>query len=160
MVNKRLPEGPFWTKNWIQQIWEFTNRNFVDFDTGEVDFEKLGREEYEFRKALAFKNFKNSDRAKQAFYESVEVYNAHKQSGQSGGRPPFKEIPPPKDKQEFYDFVAEKNLHEKLAQDWYALNEERKWKDKRGNPIKNWKGALIGYIRQELKKESANENQD
>ena len=61
-------------------------------------------------------------------------------------------IPPPADKSEFAEFVAQKNLPEDIAQDWYALNSERGWKDQAGNRIKNWKGALINYCKKEMKK--------
>lgn len=85
--NDRTTAGPYWTKHWIEKMWRFTAENFVNFDTGDVDFEALGREEYEFRKALFYRNFKNSERAKEAFVETEEGYKSHVESGKKGGRP-------------------------------------------------------------------------
>lgn len=87
MAKNEQTAGPYWTKNWIEAMWRFTVENFVEFDTGAVDFEALGREEYEFRKALFYRNFKNSQRAKEAFAEVKESYKAHVESGRQGGRP-------------------------------------------------------------------------
>lgn len=60
MAKEKRLKGPYWTRNWIEAMWRFTNENFVDFDSGAVDYEALGREEFQFRKALFFRNFKNS----------------------------------------------------------------------------------------------------
>jgi hypothetical protein len=68
-------------------MWRFTAERFVNFDTGAVDFEALGREEYEFRKALFFRNFKNSPRAKKVFDEADEEYKKKVENGKQGGRP-------------------------------------------------------------------------
>ena len=89
--------GPYWTKNWIEAMWRFTVENFVEFDTGNVDFEALGREEYEFRKALFYRNFKNSPRAKEAFNEVKESYKSHVESGKQGGRPRKETLDSPND---------------------------------------------------------------
>ena len=85
--NDRTAAGPYWTRNWIEKMWRFTAENFVDFDTGSVDFEALGREEYEFRKALFYRKFKNSPRAKEAFEEAGEGYRTNVENGKKGGRP-------------------------------------------------------------------------
>ena len=85
--NERTAAGPFWTRNWIEKMWRFTAENFVDFDTGSVDFDALGREEYEFRKALFYRKFKNSPRAKEAFEEAGEGYRTNVENGKKGGRP-------------------------------------------------------------------------
>lgn len=85
--NDRTTAGPYWTRNWIEKMWRFTAENFVDFDTGAVDFEALGREEYEFRKALFYRKFKNSERAREAFVESEEGYKTNVENGKKGGRP-------------------------------------------------------------------------
>lgn len=89
--NDRTTAGPYWTRNWIEKMWRFTAENFVNFDTGDVDFEALGREEYEFRKALFYRNFKHSERAKEAFVESEDLYKVNVERGKKGGRP--KKIP-------------------------------------------------------------------
>jgi len=84
---EKLTGGPYWTQNWIEAMWRFTAERFVDFDTGTVDFEALGREEYEFRKALFFRNFKNSPRAREAFDAAADDYGKKVANGQKGGRP-------------------------------------------------------------------------
>lgn len=85
--NGKVTSGPYWTQNWIEAMWRFTAERFVNFDTGAVDFEALGREEYEFRKALFFRNFKNSPRAKKVFDEADEEYKKKVENGKQGGRP-------------------------------------------------------------------------
>lgn len=85
--SEKITGGPFWTQNWIEAMWRFTSERFMDFDTGTVDFEALGREEYEFRKALFFRNFKNSPRAREAFEAAADDYSKKVANGQKGGRP-------------------------------------------------------------------------
>lgn len=85
--NGKVTSGPYWTQNWIEAMWRFTAERFVNFDSGAVDFEALGREEYEFRKALFFRNFKNSPRAKMVFDEANEEYKKKVENGSKGGRP-------------------------------------------------------------------------
>ena len=83
----KITKGPFWSQNWFEAMWRFTCNNFVNFDTGAVDFEALGREEYEFRKALFFRNFKNSKRARAVFDEAKAEYYKKVENGMKGGRP-------------------------------------------------------------------------
>lgn len=236
----KLTGGPYWTQNWIEAMWRFTAERFVDFDTGTVDFEALGREEYEFRKALFFRNFKNSPRAREAFDAAADDYSKKVANGQKGGRPrkdttadgDIREdsqakhdgsaitrnetrasdalessanhygdaatsdgaeatttisdfsgamestrtdghslrvgnvaCPPvrsvrnsrcPNSREEFHAFVADNNLHEGLAEEWYAIHEARGWVDENGNTIKNWRGALKNYcIKIEQKRRTA-----
>ena len=211
----KLTGGPYWTQNWIEAMWRFTAERFVDFDTGTVDFEALGREEYEFRKALFFRNFKNSPRAREAFDAAADDYSKKVANGQKGGRPrksitadgdsaniygdaatsdgaeatttisdfseswqskgraetdsvrgtPLhsasarsraKNSRCPNSREEFHAFVADNNLHEGLAEEWYAIHEARGWVDENGNPIKNWRGALKNYcIKIEQKRRTA-----
>lgn len=87
MANEKVLKGPYWTRNWIEAMWRFTNENFVDFDTGAVDYEALGKEEFQFRKALFFRNFKNSERAKMAFVSAEDDYKNPVENGKKGGRP-------------------------------------------------------------------------
>ena len=179
----KLTGGPYWTQNWIEAMWRFTAERFVDFDTGTVDFEALGREEYEFRKALFFRNFKNSPRAREAFDAAADDYSKKVANGQKGGRPRknqadgniredsqakhdgsaitrnetrAKNSRCPNSREEFHAFVADNNLHEGLAEEWYAMHEARGWVDENGNPIKNWRGALKNYcIKIEQKRRTA-----
>lgn len=62
----------------------------------------------------------------------------------------------PNSREEFHAFVADNNLHEGLAEEWYAIHEARGWVDENGNPIKNWRGALKNYcIKIEQKRRTA-----
>ena len=62
----------------------------------------------------------------------------------------------PNSREEFHAFVADNNLHEGLAEEWYAMHEARGWVDENGNPIKNWRGALYNYCtKTELKRRTA-----
>lgn len=51
----------------------------------------------------------------------------------------------PNSREEFHAFVADNQLHEGLAEEWYAMHEARGWVDRDGKPIKEWKGALYNY---------------
>ena len=51
----------------------------------------------------------------------------------------------PNSREDFHAFVADNNLHENLAEEWYAMHESRGWVDRDGKPIKDWKGALYNY---------------
>ena len=62
----------------------------------------------------------------------------------------------PNSREDFHAFVADNNLHEGLAEEWYAIHEARGWVDENGNPIKNWRGALKNYcIKTEQKRRTA-----
>ena len=228
MAKEKRLKGPYWTRNWIEAMWRFTNENFVDFDSGAVDYEALGREEFQFRKALFFRNFKNSERAKVAFDTAAEEYKRPVENGKKGGRPkkstqdaphgnagddmpdagngaasktptscdqlkadgdtregsldmhlareggtletstsadifaldglPDKDrrprapgttaksrgarVPEVPDSEDLYEHVAAEGLDEFDARQWFEMCSDRGWKDRYGNPIGNWKGAL------------------
>ena len=61
----------------------------------------------------------------------------------------------PKDREEFHAFVAENNLHEGLAEEWWDINERRGWVDIDGKPYKNWRGALKNYCNKTEAKRTA-----
>lgn len=228
MAKEKRLKGPYWTRNWIEAMWRFTNENFVDFDSGAVDYEALGREEFQFRKALFFRNFKNSERAKVAFDTAAEEYKRPVENGKKGGRPkkspqdaphgnagddmpdagngaasktppscdqltadgdiredsqdmyqareggtsesgtsatiyaldglagkdrrarapqdldgvPGARVPEVPDSEDLYEHVAAEGLDEFDARQWFEMCSDRGWKDRYGNPIGNWKGAL------------------
>lgn len=140
-------------------MWEFTNQNFVDFDTGAVDFEALGREEYEFRKAMFFKNFKNSERARQSYIEAKQVYEKRVKAGKEGGRPTNeskaraanvisfgKSGPMPTEYRAVMDFALENNLDEAFVRECWEATRERGWRDADGRPIKDWKGFVFKWV--------------
>ena len=166
-------------------MWRFTSENFVNFDTDEVDYEALGREEYEFRKALFYRNFKNSARAKEAFDESEEIFKSLSIRGRKGGRPPKnpdtetraggfsplssspslppvrngRRIPPPKNFDEVAEFVDSVGLEYDDARLWWQRNfVERPGCDKDGVVFENWKGALVNACKaEEAKRRTIND---
>jgi len=73
MANKRK-DGPHWVKAWIADLSMLTD-SFRDMNTGAVNFEALGKEEYLFRMALSRKDFSLSNRAKKVWEEAVGPYN-------------------------------------------------------------------------------------
>lgn len=52
-------------------------------------------------------------------------------------RPLAKNSMCPNSRDEFHAFVADNNLHEGLAEEWYAMHEAREWVDRDGKPIKD-----------------------
>lgn len=58
-------------------------------------------------------------------------------SKSSGARVP--EVP---DSEDLYEHVAAEGLDEFDARQWFEMCSDRGWKDRYGNPIGNWKGAL------------------
>ncbi|MBR4009096.1 MAG: hypothetical protein IKO55_17305 [Kiritimatiellae bacterium] len=77
--------GPRWIKQWINNLAAL-NELFRD-DDGKVDFEALGREEYQFRQALVTHKFAKSERAKEAYQQAMTAYSANVENGKKGGRP-------------------------------------------------------------------------
>lgn len=73
MASKRVKDGPHWVKAWISELSALTDQ-FRDMDTGAVDFEALGREEYHFRMALSRRDFTNSERARKVWEDAVGNY--------------------------------------------------------------------------------------
>ena len=178
--NDRTTAGPYWTRNWIEKMWRFTAENFVDFDTGAVDFEALGREEYEFRKALFYRKFKNSERAREAFEETEGAYKSHVECGKKGGRPrkdsvedgalvnqrragadsvrgvshsaSSRTLPLPS-WEEFLSYVDGEGLDYTDAREWWEMTMvDRDGKDRDGKPIKNWKMACRRFCEAKAQK--------
>lgn len=165
--------GPRWIKQWISDMAAL-NEQFRN-DDGLVDFDALGREEYSFRVALITKKFGKSERAREIYRVAKIAYDSSVENGKKGGRPKkspqdapngnagvdmsdagngaasksptsrAKNSRCPNSREEFHAFVADNNLHEGLAEEWYAMHEAREWVDKNGNPIKDWRGALYNY---------------
>ena len=77
--------GPHWIKQWISEL-ALLNEQFRD-ENGTVDFEALGREEFQFRMALITRNFKKSERAKVVFEQAAAAYQVNVERGKKGGRP-------------------------------------------------------------------------
>ena len=79
----------------------------------------------------------------QCVIDAQKKADARKAAARSGKRvKPSK----PKDREDFKQFVFEANLHIGIAEDWYALHEQRGWMFKDGTPIKDWRAALTAYV--------------
>lgn len=52
-------------------------------------------------------------------------------------RPRAKNSRCPNSRDEFHTFVADNNLHDGLAEEWYAMHEDREWVDRDGKTIKD-----------------------
>lgn len=55
---------------------------------------------------------------------------------------------------ELYQFVVEDGLDEADAREWFEMHRERGWTDRKGDPIRNWKGALKRFCAAKAKKRS------
>lgn len=85
----------------------------------------------------------------------AEQYPKASDNGKKGGRPPVR-IPLPKTKQEVIEFAIDNGIDPDDASTWAEQNlKERRGKDKDGNPINNWKGALTNYCKAMERKRSA-----
>lgn len=78
---KKIP----WVRHWIAATYEFSQ----DFrkENGEIDFEALGREEYEFRKALYTGELSLNKRAEYLWNEAMNIHSVKSENGKKGGRP-------------------------------------------------------------------------
>lgn len=77
--------GPHWIKLWIADL-ALLNESFRD-ENGTIDFEALGREEFQFRTALITGNLDKSERAKMVFEKAKAAYDVFVERGKKGGRP-------------------------------------------------------------------------
>lgn len=78
-------KGIPWVRHWIQASHEWS-KNFID-DNGVVDYEALGREEFEFREALYNKDFSRNKRAEYLWTEALKTHERQLANGSKGGRP-------------------------------------------------------------------------
>ena len=152
-------KGIPWVRHWIQASHEWS-KNFID-ENGVVDYEALGREEFEFREALYNKDFSRNKRAEYLWTEALKTHERQLANGSKGGRPrknspdtrggsaspagcaAGKRIPP--STAELYDFAEAARLSEADAREWWELCTERGWKDRSGKPIRDWKAACERY---------------
>lgn len=85
----------------------------------------------------------------------AEQYPKASDNGKKGGRPPIK-TKLPRNKQEVIEFAIDNGLDPDDASTWAEQNlKERRGRDKDGNPILNWKGALTNYCKAMERKRSA-----
>ena len=148
-----------WGKLWFKELGVLTER-FRD-DEGRVDFAALGREEYEFRRALMTGDFSRSERARKMAEESDADMEMRHQRATAGAnarwgkaaeapaeepKAPSKRRPSgpmPSDKQKVYDFAAEEGLDVTDAYEcWDCTVNERNGKTADGKRIRDWKAYV------------------
>lgn len=161
--------GPHWIKQWINNL-AVLNEKFRDED-GKVDFEALGREEYQFRMALITKNWSKSERARETYMETKSSYDKWVENGKMGGRPPknsqegneeekkrgeadslrgvschsasTRNFPMPADRQKVIDFAIAEGLDvDDACECWYVTVNERDGLTGDGKKIANWKAYV------------------
>lgn len=172
--------GPHWIKQWIADL-ALLNEQFRD-ENGTVNFEALGREEFQFRTALITRNFSKSERAKVVFDHAKAAYDASTANGKKGGRPrketingddghreapyesatvssnsrsPARAIPLPS-WDEFNDFITAQGLDYTDAREWWEMTiVDRDGKDRYGKPIANWKAACRKFCAAKTQRRNA-----
>lgn len=126
---KKIP----WVRHWIDATFEFS-KEFTKPGTDEIDFEALGREEYEFRKALMTKDFSNNERARYVFEEAMQEHSRRSDNGSKGGRPKNKNKQP-KDENESQEQEQKKSPSKKKTSNIINLDDKVKNKKSR-KPVK------------------------
>lgn len=71
-----------WVKVWVDSLASLTER-FRD-EEGRVDFEALGREEYEFRHAIVTGDFSRSERARDLYEATLSEITSRSEAGHKG----------------------------------------------------------------------------
>lgn len=114
---------------------------------GFKDYESAGKEVLAQADALLAMDFTN-ERAAQLLRESLKFRRAKQSAGQQGGiaKKQKKDSSIPT-KEDFYAYVAANDLDEAYSREWYDMCVARGWKDRDGNPIVKWKGALANYVK-------------
>ena len=145
-----------WGKLWFKELGVLTER-FRD-EEGRVDFEALGREEYEFRRALMTGDFSRSERARKMAEEADADMDMRHQRATAGAaarwsrseepaeKPKARRKPSgpmPSDKQAVYDFAIEEGLDMADAYEcWECTVNERNGKTADGKRIRDWKAYV------------------
>jgi hypothetical protein len=145
-----------WGKLWFKELGVLTER-FRD-DEGRVDFEALGREEYEFRRALMTGDFSRSERARKMAEEADADMDMRHQRATAGAaarwsrsdepaeKPKARRKPSgpmPSDKQKVYDFAIEEGFDVADAYEcWECTVNERGGKTADGKRIRDWKAYV------------------
>ena len=145
-----------WGKLWFKELGVLTER-FRD-DEGRVDFEALGREEYEFRRALMTGDFSRSERARKMAEEADADMDMRHQRATAGAAARWSRSdepkeqpkarrkpsgPMPSDKQAVYDFAIEEGLDvADVYECWECTVNERNGKTADGKRIRDWKAYV------------------
>ena len=134
---------PKWVKLWIADL-SLLNDKYRD-DSGTVDFEALGREEYLFRMALISGKLEKSERAKRAYEMAFKAVKTKAENGRQGGRPPKNGAGIPVDSAKLYEMAARLGVDEADARNCWDATVERGGKDADGRKIKNFEAFLVTW---------------
>lgn len=149
-----------WVKVYINDMC-LMNEKFRD-DNGNVDFEALGREEYQFRRALILGDTKTSERARAALAEVQGYIERGKKGAAARWREkPAREIPEgqkvksqksvggfPTDKQLVLDYAVNAGLDYNDAYEcWDCTVNERAGKTADGKKIQDWKAYMSKWCK-------------
>lgn len=143
--NKEIP----WVRHWIDDTYEFS-RNFLKKD-GKIDFEALGKEEWEFRKALKLKDFSKNERAKFVWEEANSLHERNRSNGLKRGKKnefPEKSVIP-EDFQEVIDWCNDNGYGKDIdiARMIWDMAKERGGLDEDGKKILNWWGYMLQCVK-------------
>ena len=131
---------PRWVKTWIADLAVLNDR-YRD-DTGAVDFESLGREEYIFRMALISGRLDKSERARHAYEQAQKAVEVKSENGKKGGRPPKSNAGIPQTAEALYDMAQSLGLDPVDARNCWDSTIERNGKDADGRTIRNFEAYL------------------
>jgi hypothetical protein len=135
-----------WLKIFIGDL-AVQNERFRD-ENGAIDFAALGREEYEFRRAIILGDFSNSERAKETYERCKEEFKQRSRAGKENALKRWGKATPsdeedvnamPANRQAIIDFATSEGLDiDDACECWYA-SRERDGKTADGKNIINWK---------------------
>lgn len=138
-----------WLKIYIGNL-AVLNEQFRD-ENGAIDFAALGREEYEFRRAVIIGDFSRSERAREIYELCEEEFKARSDAGKKNANKRWNKTPSnndtkqnatPADKQTVIDFATAEGLDvDDACECFYACN-ERGWETADGKPVKDWKSYM------------------
>lgn len=100
----------------------------------------------DFHDGLVYRKVGRSAFADKLIAEAKNFIAERSACGKLGGRP-RKAPPSPPGLPELYAYVAANDLDEAYAREWYDMCVARGWKDRDGNPIQKWRGALTNYVK-------------
>lgn len=140
----------------ILEHWRWWNNYCSSHTAQEVKEEVMAQ-----ANAMLAMDLISNERAKKLLEEAISFSQKKRMAGAIGGqkramnagqnvktlpqRPTTKTAYPTKD--ELYDFAQENNIADGIARQFYEINESRGWRHSNGQPISNWKGALINFCK-------------
>lgn len=136
----------------ILENWRWWNNYCSSHTDKEVKEEVMAQ-----ANALLGMDLNSNERAKKLLEEAISFSQKKRDAGRLGGLAKSQQFKtslqqskmtkptayPSKD--ELYDFGQENNIADGIARQFYEINESRGWRHRNGQPISNWKGALINF---------------